>query len=219
MVDVSPRGLFVISGVWITNTVVSTWIMMVVVLGAVLLIRRLWPMLLEWLIEFLDETVSDTIGASARPYLPFLGALALFIAMANLFGVVPWVTTPTSDISTTAALAIIVFFVVHYFGVRASGGWGYVKKLSSPIFMLPLEIIGQLSRTLSLALRLFGNMVSTDLIVAVIYVIIPLLLPLPLIGLGMITGVLQAYIFLVLATSYIAGAVRDGRQEASEPAP
>jgi F-type H+-transporting ATPase subunit a len=211
MVDVSPQHLFSIFGIPITNTVVSTWIMMVVVVGAIVLIRRRRPIALELLVAFLDETVSGTLGGSAQPYLPFLGALAVFIAMANIFGVLPWVTTPTSDISTPAAMAITVFFAVHYFGIRAQGGLGYLKHLSSPIFMLPLEIIGQLSRTLSLTLRLFGNMVSTELVVAVFYALLPYIAPLPVIGLGLLTGVLQSYVFTSLAASYIAGAVRDGK--------
>ena len=104
-------------------------------------------------------------------------------------------------------MALVVFFSVHYFGIRAKGVLGYLKHLSSPIFMLPMEIIGQFSRTLSLTLRLFGNIISTELVVAVIFALVPLIAPLPLIGLSMLTGILQAYIFTVLAAVYVSTAV------------
>jgi F-type H+-transporting ATPase subunit a len=105
---------------------------------------------------------------------------------------------------------LAVFFSVHYFGIRAQGVLGYLKSLASPIFILPLEIIGQISRTLSLAVRLFGNIISTELIVAVIFMLVPLIVPLPLIGFSMFTGLLQAYIFAALATVYISTALEDG---------
>jgi F-type H+-transporting ATPase subunit a len=136
-----------------------------------------------------------------------LGTLMIFIAVANNFSVLPVVTSPTGDINTPLALALVVFFSVHYYGMREKGGWGYIKSLASPIFMLPLEFIGQFSRTLSLTLRLFGNIVSSEIVVAVIFSLVPLIAPLPLVGLGLITGVLQAYIFTVLASLYIGSAV------------
>jgi F-type H+-transporting ATPase subunit a len=150
------------------------------------------------------------MGRPAEPYLPFLGALAIFIAFSNIIGVVPLVVTPTRDINTPLALALTVFFSVHYFGIRAKGAVGYLKGLASPIFMLPLEAISQLSRTLSLTLRLFGNIISTELIVAVIFTLVPLLVPLPLVGFSMFTGLLQAYIFTALATVYIGAALEAG---------
>ncbi len=210
MIDVSPQYLQ-IGPFSIRDTVVATWIMMVIIVVAVIVIRRQSPMLLEWLVEFLDSTISGWIDTPIEMYVPFLGTMIVFLAVANNFGILPWVVTPTRDINTPAAMAIIVFFAVHYFGVRAQGRLGYLKHLSSPIFMLPLEVIGQLSRTLSLTLRLFGNMVSTELVVAVIYALVPLIAPLPVIVLGLITGVLQSYIFVVLATSYISAAVRNGK--------
>jgi F-type H+-transporting ATPase subunit a len=216
MVDVSPQGLFGTS--WLRDTVVSTWIMMAVVVVAVLIIRRRWPIVLEWLVEFLDGTVASTIGRPTDIYLPFLGTLVLFLAVANIFGIVPSTVTPTRDISTPAAMALIVLVAVNYFGIRAKGGLGYLRHLTSPVFMLPLELIGQLSRTLSLTLRLFGNIVSTELVVAVIYALVPPIMPLPVIILGMFTGVLQSYIFIVLTTSYIASATRSTATPGPEPA-
>jgi F-type H+-transporting ATPase subunit a len=128
---------------------------------------------------------------------------------------VPGIISPTRDISTPLALAITVFFAVHYFGIKAKGLLQYLKDLASPLYllplMLPLELIGQFSRTLSLTLRLFGNIISGELVVAVIFSLVPLFVQLPLVGLSLFTGLLQAYIFTVLATVYIGAGV-----EASE---
>jgi F-type H+-transporting ATPase subunit a len=123
------------------------------------------------------------------------------------------VTTPTKDLNTTAALAVTVFFAVHVFGIRKKGIWGHIKTMAAPLglffLMLPLDIVGQLSRTLALALRLFGNIVSSELIVDVVYEIVPIIAPLPMIALGLFTGVLQAYIFTILAAVFINLAVRE----------
>jgi F-type H+-transporting ATPase subunit a len=212
MGDFFPQVVFTIFGIPVRDTVVSTWVMVALVMAVMAVARRRWPTALEMVVDFLNDTISDVMGRPAEPYLPFLGALAIFIALANILGVVPFLVTPTRDINTPAALALVVFLSVHYFGIRAKGVVGYVKDLASPIFMLPLEAIGQVSRTLSLTLRLFGNIISTELIVAVIFALVPLIAPLPLIGFSMFTGVLQAYIFTTLATVYIGAGL-----EANEP--
>ncbi len=202
-----------IFGISVKDTVVSTWFMMLVVIGGVIIIRRFFPALLKRLIDFLGDTISDVMERPAKPYLPYLGALAIFVAIANVIGVVPIVATPTKDINTTAALAITVFFAVHVFGIRQKGVWGHIKSMAAPIglffLMLPLDIVGQLSRTLSLTLRLFGNVVSSELIVDVVYEVMPVIAPLPMIALGLFIGVLQAYIFTILATVFISLAVRE----------
>jgi F-type H+-transporting ATPase subunit a len=209
MEDFFPQVAFTIFGVPVRDTVISTWIMMAFIVAAIMVARR-WPTVLEMVVDFLSSTISDVMGRPAEPYLPFLGALAIFIAFSNIIGVVPLVVTPTRDINTPLAMALTVFFSVHYFGIRAKGALGYLKGLASPIFMLPLEVISQLSRTLSLTLRLFGNIISTELIVAVIFALVPLLVPLPLVGFSMFTGLLQAYIFTTLATVYIGAALEAG---------
>ena len=191
---------------------------MALIVVAVLVIRRRWPMMLEWLVGFLDDTIASTIGRPTEPYVPFLGAMILFLAASNNLGIIPWTITPSRDISTPAAMALIVLVAVNYFGIRAKGGLGYLKHVSSPIFMIALEIIGQLSRTLSLTLRLFGNVVSGELIVAVIYALVAPIAPLPLMILGMFTGILQSYIFVVLTTSYISLAVRTTERSSPGPA-
>jgi F-type H+-transporting ATPase subunit a len=207
-----PQVVFSIFGVPVRDTVVSTWIMMTMVVGLAVVIGRRRPTALEMLVDFLNDTISDILRRPAEPYLPLLGALAIFIAVANIISVVPFLVSPTRDINTPAALALVVFFSVHYFGIRSQGVVGYFKDLATPVYVLPLEIVGQLSRSLSLAVRLFGNIVSTDLIVAVIFALVPLFVPLPLIGFSMFTGLLQAYIFTALATVYIGAGL-----EASEP--
>jgi len=207
-----PQVVFHIFGIPVRDTVISTWIMMVVIIATAILARRRWPTALEMLIGFLSDTVSDVMGRPAEPYLPFLGALSIFVAAANVFGVVPILVSPTRDVNTPTALALAVFFSVYYFGIRAKGLVGYVKDLASPVFMLPMELISHVSRTLSLTLRLFGNIISTELIVAVVFALVPLIAPLPLVAFSMLTGVLQAYIFTVLAAVYIGAAL-----ETNEP--
>ena len=204
-----PQVVFEILGVPVRDTVISTWIMMALVVAAVTVARRRWPSALEMLVGFLNDTISDVMGRPAEPYLPFLGALAIFIAISNVIGVVPLLVSPTRDVNTPLALALTAFLSVHYFGIRAKGVLGYLKSLASPIFVLPLEIIGQVSRTISLTVRLFGNIVSTEMIVAVVFALVPLIAPLPLIGFSMFTGLLQAYIFTALATVYIGAGLED----------
>jgi len=213
MEGVFPEVVFEIFGIPVRDTVVSTWIMIAIVVGAAAVAGRRWPMAMEMLLDFLSDTVSSVMGRLADPYLPFLGALAIFIAVANVIGVVPVVVTPTRDINTPLALSLVVFSSVYYFGIRAKGLVGYFRDMASPIFMLPMELISHVSRTLSLTLRLFGNIISTELIVAVVFALVPLVVPLPLVAFSMLTSVLQAYIFVVLAAVYIGAGL-----EASEPA-
>jgi len=203
MEDFFPQVVFTIFGIPVRDTVVSTWIMIVIIAGAAAVVSRRWPEALEMLLDFLIDTISSVMGRPAGPYLPFLGTLAIFVAVANVIGIVPLLVSPTRDVNTPVALALRVFFSVYYFGIRAKGLWGYFKGLASPIFMLPMELISHVSRTLSLSLRLFGNIVSTELIVAVVFALVPLVVPLLLVAFSMLTGVLQAYVFTVLAATYI----------------
>lgn len=209
MQDFFPQDVFLIFGIPVRDTIVSTWIMMAIIVGAATVAGRRWPEALEMLVDFLVDTISSVMGRPAGPYLPFLGTLAIFVAVANVIGIVPFVVSPTRDVNTPVALALIVFFSVYYFGIRARGLWGYFKDLASPIFMLPMELISHVSRTLSLSLRLFGNIISTELIVAVVFMLIPAFLPLLLVAFSMLTGVLQAYIFTVLAATYIGAGINE----------
>ena len=210
MTGLFPEVVLTVAGVPIRDTVISTWFMIILISVVVYLLRRRYPEALEMLVELVLDTVSGVMGRPATPYLPLLGSLAVFIAVANTIGLFPVVQAPTRDIDTPLALALVVLFSVHYFGIRERGLGDYLKGLADPIFLLPLELIGQVSRTLSLTLRLFGNVLSSELIVAVVFSLVPLIVPLPLIAFGMLTGVLQAYIFTVLAAVYISAAVTAG---------
>ena len=211
MDDMFPQVVFRIGGIPIHDTVSSTWVMMAIIAFVAWLLRRRRPVALELIVELLAGIVSDMMGRPAAPYLSLLGTLCIFIAVANMIGVVPMMSTPTKDLNTPIALALVVFFSVHYFGIKELGLRGYIKQLASPVFMLPLEAISQVSRTLSLSLRLFGNIISGEMIVGVIFSLVPLIAPLPLQLFTMFTGLLQAYIFTVLATVYVGAAVEASR--------
>ena len=212
MDEVFPKVVFMLFGVIpVRDTVISTWVMMALVLGVILVLRRSVPDALEMFIDFVSDTITDLLGRPAEPFLPFLGAIILFLLVGNNLGLLPFLTTPSKDINTPLAMALIVFFSVHYYGIREKGLWGYFKSLATPFFMLPLEVIGQLSRTMSLTLRLFGNVLSSEFIVAVIFSLVQPIAPLPMMALGTVSGVLQAYIFTVLASSYIASALGDSK--------
>lgn len=209
MPGVFPDVAFILFGIPVRNTVVNTWIIMAILTGLAALLGRRLPTGLEMLVDFLDDLISEIMGRRADPYLPLLGSLAIFIASANVIGIVPFLEPPTSDVNTPVALALVVFFSVHFFGIRSMGLLPYLRSLASPIFLLPLEIISQISRTLSLAIRLFGNILSAEIIIAVLFALAPLFVPLPLQGFSIFTGLLQAYIFTALAAVYIGAALEE----------
>jgi F-type H+-transporting ATPase subunit a len=185
-----------------------------------IIVRKYAPHAAEFVIEAINSIVSSVMPEETRvlQFLPFLGTLALFVLLGNIFSIFPLMVSPTANINTTFALSALVFFAVHVYGVREKGLWEYIKDVVSPVYVFPLEIVSQLSRTLSLTIRLFGNILSTDLVVAIVFSLIPFIVPLPMAALGMLTGVLQAYIFTVLASLYIASAIEiaDVEQERRE---
>lgn len=208
MNSIAPRTVFYLMGLPIKTTIISTWLTMAVILGAVILINKFKPDINEMIVEFITNLISGIMNIDdPEPYLPLIGTLAIFIAVSNSIGVFPVIASPTSDINTPLALAIIVFFAVYYYGIRAKGFFRYIKELASPIFLLPLELIGQISRTLSLTLRLFGNVISGDLIASILLSLVPLFVPLPMMGLSLLLGLLQAYVFTALASVYVASAI------------
>lgn len=209
MEAVVPQVVFTLFGLPINNTVVSTWVMMLIIIIIAIIIRKFKPELGEMIVELINDIVSSVMPEGMHParFLPVLGTLAIFLIFGNIFSIVPRMVSPTANINTTIGLAVIVFVSVHIYGVIEKGLLGYFKDLATPVFILPLEIVSQFSRTVSLAIRLFGNILSTDLIVAIVFVLIPFIVPLPLAALGMLTGVLQAYIFLVLSSLYIASGI------------
>jgi F-type H+-transporting ATPase subunit a len=160
-------------------------------------------------VEHFEGIMQDMLGCDPRRYTPLVVTLALYIGAANLAGLVPGMRSPTSDFSTTAALAVIVFLAVPYYGIRSRGLVGYLKRYMEPTpLMLPLEIITELSRTLALAVRLFGNVLSEELVIAVLLLIAGLLVPIPMMMLAVLTGLVQAYIFAILTVVYLSAAVR-----------
>lgn len=208
MNSIAPWTVFYLMGLPIKSTIIATWLTMAVILGAVILINKFKPDINEIIVEFLTNLISGIMNIDdPEPYLPLIGTLAIFIAVSNSIGVLPVIASPTSDINTPLALAIIVFFAVYYYGIRAKGFFRYIKELASPIFLLPLELIGQISRTLSLTLRLFGNVISGDLIASILLSLVPLFVPLPMMGLSLLLGLLQAYVFTALASVYVASAI------------
>jgi len=165
--------------------------------------------LLEVLVGGIVRQIEDITHEDPRRYLPFVGSLFLFLAVSNLLAVVPGYVPPTGSLSTAAALAICVFVAVPAYGIADQGLVEYLKHYIRPTpFMLPFHILGELSRTLALAVRLFGNIMSGTKIVAILLVVMPLFFPVLMQVLGLLTGLIQAYIFAVLAMVYIASAAR-----------
>lgn len=204
METITPQIIFYIFGIPISSTIISTWVVMAVIISLVLFISKSFPTALDMIGELLTGIISSVMTIqNTDNYLPLLGSLAIFIAVSNSIGIVPILTAPTSDINTPIALSLVVFFSVHFYGIQKKGLINYFKEFASPIFLLPFEIIGQVSRTLSLSLRLFGNIISGELITAIVFGLIPLIAPLPLIGLSLFIGILQAYVFTALSSLYI----------------
>jgi len=207
--------LFHIGPVTITRPVATTWIIMAALaLVCRFLTRRLAILpdgrqaLLEGIVTGIAGQIEDIIHKDARPFLPLVGTLFIFLAVANLSGVLPGVEAPTSKIETPAALALIVFFSVHYFGVRARGLRGYLASLAEPkLIMLPLNILSEITRTFSLMVRLFGNIMSGEFVIGLVVALAGLFVPIPLMALEILVGLVQAYIFTVLATVFIGAAV------------
>ena len=209
--------------VTINLTLVTTWgLMLFMVIGSALITRKLkssikisrWQCVLEMIVTFINDQIKDIGLPSPEKYIGFIGTLFLFIGMSNLLIIIPWYTPPTSSLSTTAALALSVFLAVPFFGISTSGFFAYLKTYIKPTFiMLPFNIISELSRTLALAVRLFGNIMSGVIIVAILLSITPFFIPIVMKALGLLTGMVQAYIFGILATVYIAAAVQENEKK------
>jgi F-type H+-transporting ATPase subunit a len=212
----SPPSLFHIGPIGVTRTVVDTLIVSGLLIAAAVLVRlglgrrpSGWPVVAELVVEHFEDLMRDMFGGDPRPYTPMVVTLALFIGTANLLGLVPGLHAPTADFSTTAALAVVVFMAVPFFGIQARGLRAYLRHYLEPTpILLPLEIITEFSRTLALAVRLFGNIMSEELVIAVLLSLAGLLVPIPIMMLAVLTSVVQAYIFAVLTVVYLSAAVR-----------
>ena len=199
-------------------TIVFTWgLMLVLAVGARLITRKLsiglkrsrWQNLLEIVVTGIEKQIEEVGLSQPRKYLGFLGTLFLFVAAASLGTIIPGFEPPTGSLSTTTALALCVFVAVPVFGIAEQGVGGYLESYVKPTFiMLPFNIISEVSRTLALAVRLFGNMMSGAMIIAILLTITPFLFPIVMTLLGLLTGMVQAYIFSILAAVYIAAATQ-----------
>ncbi len=219
--------LFHLGPVPITQPVVTTWaIMAVLVLGSFLLTRRLDRVpgrrqaALELLVGTIDNQIQATTGAKPAPYRGFIGTLFLFILVANWSSLVPGIEPPTAQLETDAALAALVFLAVIWFGVRSGGGRGYLKSFAVPNpVMIPLNMLESVTRTFSMFVRLFGNVMSGVFVIGIVASLAGLLVPIPLLALELLTGLVQAYIFAILAMVFITAAVEDGARHPSSDEP
>lgn len=231
MVQINPDEIIYwkMGAFMLNETIVSTWLVMaLLVLSAWLSTRRLSlepPLskrqaLIETVISYMKREIEEIARRASERYIPFSGTLFLFISISSLLAVVPGYRSPASSLSTTLALALCVFFAVPIFGISEQGAANYFQRYIQPsMLMLPFNIIGEFSRTMAMALRLFGNMMSQNLLVAVLLSIVPLFLPAVLDLFGLLIGQVQAYIFAVLATVYIisGGSIDDKNEEKSSP--
>jgi len=202
-------------------TIVFTWaLMLVLAVGSKIITGKLatglkrsrWQNLLEIVVVAMENQIAEVGLREPRRFLGFIGTLFLFVAIASLCTIIPGFKPPTGSLSTTVALALCVFVVVPLFGIEDQGLIGYFKSYLEPtVIMLPFNIIGEISRTLALSVRLFGNMMSGEMIIGILLTITPYIFPIVMTLLGLLTGMVQAYIFSVLATVYIAAAM--GNQE------
>jgi F-type H+-transporting ATPase subunit a len=207
----------------LAEPVLITWgIMFALTAGSWIVTRRLSldpgpvQVLLEGLLNAADEAIRAVLPAQTTRLLPFITTLWLFIVVANLSGLIPGVHAPTANLSTTAALAVLVFLSVHWFGIRAEGLRAYLRHYLAPMpLMLPFHLMSELTRTLALAIRLFGNIMSLEMAALLVLLVAGFLVPIPLLMLHIIEALIQAYIFGMLALIYIAGAIHS--QQSQQP--
>jgi F-type H+-transporting ATPase subunit a len=215
--EISPKIIFTVGPIEVTSTVVNTWIMIGLLGFAAFWIGRSFKLrpgmvqnAIEWLKEAIDSIIIQNIGSNdTNLFFPIIATLAIFIGVANLLGLIPGLQSPTPDINTPLAMALVVFISVPYFGIKTQGLGGYLKHYVQPIFiMLPIEVASEIARTFSLTFRLFGNILGEEIIIVILFLIAPLFVPVPMMLFSIFTGVLQAYIFTLLTCVYIGGAVK-----------
>jgi F-type H+-transporting ATPase subunit a len=217
-VTASPLGIsvaFTIGPVPITTPVVITWGLMALLAGGSwLLTRRLVlrpgrvQATLELMVTAIEAQIRDTMRAAPAPFMPLIGTLFLFILTANWSSLVPGIEPPTAHLETDAALALVVFAATVRFGIGARGLRGWLGSFAQPnLLLLPLNLIENITRTFSLMVRLFGNVMSGVFLVGVLLSLAGLLVPVPVMALDLLTGAVQAYIFAVLAMVFIAGTI------------
>jgi len=219
-------ALFQLGPVAVTNTVATTWALMVALGAGAWLITRhmtLKPRPQQVVVEGIVNTIANAIRAVAPQHaellLPFIATLWIFLVLANLCGLIPGMHSPTRDLSATSALAILVFFSTHWFGIRAQGLKNYLRHYLSPSpILLPFHVISEITRTIALAVRLFGNIMSLEMAALLILFVAGFLAPIPILMLHIVEALVQAYIFGMLALIYVAGGLQSQqlRQEKTE---
>ncbi len=218
MIRHSPLGsdvVFRLGPLAVTQPVITTWVIiaLLAILARVILRRPALhagaaQTVLEILVQAAAAQIRDVMRCDPWPYLPLLASLFIFLLFANLSTVVPGVSPPTAHIETPAALGGIVFLSVHYFGIRAQGLRHYLRRYIRPNpFLLPLNLLSEITRIFSLMVRLFGNIMSHELVIAVIVLLVGLLVPVPFMLLSILIGIIQAYIFTILAAVFIGAAI------------
>ncbi|MBI3357331.1 MAG: F0F1 ATP synthase subunit A [Nitrospirae bacterium] len=208
----------------LAEPVLITWgIMLALTAGSWIVTRRLSldpgpaQVVLEGLLDAADEAIRAVLPAQTTRLLPFITTLWLFIMVANLSGLIPGVHAPTANLSTTAALAVLVFLSVHWFGIHAEGLRPYLRHYLAPMpLMLPFHLMSELTRTLALAIRLFGNIMSLEMAALLVLLVAGFLVPIPLLMLHIIEALIQAYIFGMLALIYIAGAIHSQQSQQAQ---
>jgi F-type H+-transporting ATPase subunit a len=200
------------------DAIVYTWLLMAgLVLLSIATTKRLQSVpsglqnFMEVVVGGIENMLVDTMGEKGRPFFPLIATLAVFILVSNLIGLVPGFYPPTANINTTAACAVVVFVATHVVGLKEHGA-GYIKHFLGPIpwlipIMLPIEIIGHISRVISLTLRLFGNMNGHELVLIIFFGLAPFLVPLPMMLMGVLVSFIQAFVFMLLAMIYIQGSL------------
>jgi F-type H+-transporting ATPase subunit a len=200
----------------VSNTVLTTWGLMVFL---VLLCRgrhyrsatepTAWEIILEGVVLAIQDAINAVLPEASQEILPFVGSLWIYLAAANLTGILPGLHSPTADLSTTAGLAFLVFLSVHWYGIRIHGFKRYLRHYLEPNpILLPFHLVSELSRTVALAVRLFGNMFSLEMAALLVIVVAGFLAPIPILFLHIIEALVQAYIFGMLALVYIAGGIQ-----------
>jgi F-type H+-transporting ATPase subunit a len=225
--SVFPQTVFRLLGIPVKDSVLQAlFIVLALSIFAVVTSRRYrvwgprpWQLAVEYLVETIENLIRDTSGRSLPQLVPFLTTMILFIATANVLGIIPLLQAPTRDLNTTVALALVALGSWIYYGVQSRGIGGYVRSFVEPVaLMLPLNILGFFSRALSMTLRLFGNVVASEVIGAVLFALVPVLGPLPLTILGLLTSVLQALVFTVLTFVFIVDAMGQEEERAETTA-
>ncbi len=197
----------------ITDTLIMSWIVVIIIIIAARLATRNLKMIpgtvqniAEFLVKIIEDQIEPMLPGEGRKFLPFIATIFIYVGVSNLIGILPGVPSPTGDLNTTLGLALIVFLVSHYHGMQEVGVWGYIKSMGQPvIFLFPLNVVGELAKPISHSFRLFGNVVGGGIIIGLVYQAVPGLVPVPLHAwFDLFVGAIQALIFGMIAIAYIS---------------